>query len=162
MASREAITSVEQLQRDVVAVETEADRLLLARQDMVECDQARNSIREALSAMRREARTTQSSVLGPDSVGSGAKAGQDGCPTCGSYDGSSRTWLMFEGADIFVRLPFHQVHTVLEQDQKKLENSMKSLQSFVKEKTLSLSEKGAIADKIGPSLLKSLVTLKDE
>eukprot|EP00246_Nothoceros_aenigmaticus_P013298 TRINITY_DN4513_c0_g1_i2.p1 TRINITY_DN4513_c0_g1~~TRINITY_DN4513_c0_g1_i2.p1 ORF type:complete len:156 (+),score=24.72 TRINITY_DN4513_c0_g1_i2:101-568(+) len=154
--------SVEQLQRDVVAVETEAERLLFARQEMVECDKSRNSIREALSAMRREARTTRSSVLELDSIAGGGRAGQDDCVTCGSHDGDTRTWIMLEGADVFVRLPFHQVHTLLEKDQKRLDSSMGSLRSLVKEKALSLSGKGAISDMIGPSLLKSFVTLKDD
>ena len=47
-------------------------------------------------------------------------------------------------------------------DQNQLEISVKRLQSKVKEKTLDLSNKGALADKIGPNLLKAFVTLKDD
>lgn len=47
-------------------------------------------------------------------------------------------------------------------DQDRLDLETKTLQSYVKEKSLVLSESGALADTISPGILKSLVTLKDE
>lgn len=46
-------------------------------------------------------------------------------------------------------------------DQEQLDYDVKKLQSFVKEKTLSLSDKGALSDRISPQLLRAMVTLKD-
>eukprot|EP00250_Pteridium_aquilinum_P034125 c7102_g1_i2 orf=81-344(-) len=83
------------------------------------------------------------------------------CRTCGDYDGSEPTWFLGAGGEFFMSLPFHEAHLKLETDQKNLDITVNKLQSKVKEKALSLSEKGALADKIGPNLLKSLVTLKD-
>ena len=47
-------------------------------------------------------------------------------------------------------------------DQARLDFDSKKLQSFVKEQSLILSEKGALSDKIGPGVLKSLVALTDK
>lgn len=47
-------------------------------------------------------------------------------------------------------------------EQARLDFDSKKLQSFVKEQSLILSEKGALSDKIGPGVLKSLVTLSDK
>ncbi len=47
-------------------------------------------------------------------------------------------------------------------DQARLEFDAKQLQSNVKEKALLISEKGALADKISPGVLKSLVSLSDK
>lgn len=47
-------------------------------------------------------------------------------------------------------------------DQARLDFDAQQLQSYVKEKTLMISEKGALADKISPGVLKSLVSLSDK
>lgn len=47
-------------------------------------------------------------------------------------------------------------------DQAKLDFEAKQLQSLVKEKSYIISETGAIADRISPGVLKSLVTLSDK
>lgn len=47
-------------------------------------------------------------------------------------------------------------------DQTRLDFEAKKLQSYVKEKSLFISEKGALADKISPGVLRSLVTLTDK
>lgn len=47
-------------------------------------------------------------------------------------------------------------------DQKRLDYEGKKLQSFVKEKSFIISEAGAIADRINPGVLRSLVTLTDD
>lgn len=47
-------------------------------------------------------------------------------------------------------------------DQAQLDFEAKKLQSIVKEKTLIISDTGALADKISPGVLKSLVTLNDK
>lgn len=47
-------------------------------------------------------------------------------------------------------------------DQAQLDFEAKKLQSTVKEKTYLISEAGALADKISPGVLKSLVTLSDK
>lgn len=46
-------------------------------------------------------------------------------------------------------------------DQAQLDFEAKRLQSLVKEKSYLISETGAIADKISPGVLKSIVTLSD-
>ncbi|KAG5223447.1 P53 and DNA damage-regulated protein [Salix suchowensis] len=53
------------------------------------------------------------------------------------------------------KLSFPRIHLVLFL-------SAKKLQSYVKEKTLLISEKGVLADKISPGVLRSLVTLTDK
>ncbi len=70
-------------------------------------------------------------------------------------------WYMCLGSDLFLRRPFHGVHEQLEHEQAALESRVRSLQGLVKEKTLELSNSGALADRIAPGLVKSLVTLKD-
>ncbi|KAG0566905.1 hypothetical protein M758_7G088700 [Ceratodon purpureus] len=146
---------VQELQKKVAEVEVYAEDLLLARHELVECDKARNGNREALTAMRRQAKTSRSSVV------SGAGGDGDECRTCGDYDGSTPVWYMCPGADVFLRRPFHGVHSQLEQEQANLDSRVKSLQSVVKEKTLQLSNSGALADRIAPGLVNALVTLKD-
>ncbi|KAI5084504.1 hypothetical protein GOP47_0001248 [Adiantum capillus-veneris] len=154
---------VQKLQQDLSIVEYEAEVLLLARQELVESDKARNGNREALTALRKIARTSQTSVPMLDN-GTTESVKEDPaaeCRTCGDYDGSEPLWFLGAGGDFFVSLPFHGAHLKLEAEQKQLDITVNKLQSKVKEKTLSLSEKGALADKIGPSILKSMVTLKD-
>lgn len=46
-------------------------------------------------------------------------------------------------------------------DEKRMEFESKKLQSLLKEKTLLLSELGALADSVPPSVIRSLITLKD-
>ncbi|KAM2728899.1 hypothetical protein EV1_000346 [Malus domestica] len=84
------------------------------------------------------------------------------CPTCGNHDSNERTWMMFPGTDVFARIPFHAAHTILETEQEQLDLDSRRLQGIVKEKSLVISDKGALADKICPGVLKSLVTLSDK
>ncbi|CAE6233486.1 unnamed protein product [Arabidopsis arenosa] len=102
-------------------IEAEADEFLLARNQMVENDKERNVNREALTALRKRARTTKTSVLSPfdsmmkDIHGSSTKPlVLEVCSTCGSHDSSEPTWMMLQGADLFAAIPFHAVHTMLE------------------------------------------------
>ncbi|WOL10198.1 hypothetical protein Cni_G18952 [Canna indica] len=157
---------MKQLQQSLIEVETEAEHLLLARHQLVENDRLRNSNREALTALRRRARTTKSSVPSPFEAVMRELEGskelvKEICPTCGDHDPKERTWLMFPGSDIFVRMPFHAVHTTLEKDQERLDYETKKLQSYVKEKSLLISERGALADRISPGIVKSMVALTD-
>ncbi|KAH7288111.1 hypothetical protein KP509_31G012500 [Ceratopteris richardii] len=153
---------VQKLQHDLSVVEYEAELLLLTRQELVESDKARNSNREALTALRKISRTSQSSVpmLNEEGTHFINEDSNITCKTCGSHDGSEPLWILGAGGDFFASLPFHETHMKLEDEQTQLNLTVNKLQSKVKEKTLSLSEKGALADKIGPSILKSLVTLK--
>ncbi|KAL0925342.1 hypothetical protein M5K25_003663 [Dendrobium thyrsiflorum] len=157
------------MQQAIIESETDAEHLLLARNQLVENDKLRNGNREALTALRKIARTTKSSVPSPFEKIMEELSGADSrplvkeiCPTCGDHDPKKHTWIMLPGSDIFARMPFHAVHTILEKDQERLDYDTKTLQSNVKEKSFTLSERGALADKISPGILKSLVTLKDE
>ncbi|GMN56341.1 hypothetical protein TIFTF001_025462 [Ficus carica] len=47
-------------------------------------------------------------------------------------------------------------------DQERLDFEAKNLQTYVKDKSLLISERGALADKISPGVLKSMVTLTDK
>ncbi|KAF8097336.1 hypothetical protein N665_0291s0043 [Sinapis alba] len=146
--------------------EPEADQVFLIRSQMVENDRERNANREALTALRKKARTTKTSVPSPfDSMmkmTQGKPMVHEVCSTCGSHDSSEPTWMMLPGADLFVAVPFHAVHTMLEKDEEKMGFESKKLQSLVKEKTLFLSELGALADSIPPGVIRSLVVLKDK
>ncbi|KAI9182189.1 hypothetical protein LWI28_022945 [Acer negundo] len=161
--------TMRQFQQGLVEVETEAEHLLLARHQIVENDKLRNGNREALTALRKRARTTKTSVSTPfesimkDMGGPGSiPLVKEVCATCGNHDSNEQMWMMFPGTDVFARIPFHAAHTVLETDQTRLDYESKTLQSFVKEKSLIISEKGALADKISPGVLRSLVTLTDK
>lgn len=149
-------SGVQDLQKQLAEVEVYAEELLLARHELVECDKARNGNREALTAMRKQAKTSRSSVV---SQGEGDAA--DKCRTCGDHDGSTPVWYMCAGSDLILRRPFHGVHEQLEGEQASLESRVKILQGIVKEKTLQLSNAGALADRIAPGLVKAMVTLKD-
>ncbi|KAL3700357.1 hypothetical protein R1sor_018379 [Riccia sorocarpa] len=156
---------VQKLQAGITDVEYVAEQLLLARQQMMECDKARNANREALTSLRKQARTSRSSVLQqrkPLITEIGEDAVPEKCLTCGDHDGTTPLYVMCRSADVFVRLPFHEAHCLLEKEQEQLEHTMKRLQSTVKEKTMSLSDKGGLSDIISPSLLRSYVALKDE
>lgn len=88
---------------------------------MVENDKLRNGNREALTALRKRARTTKTSVPTPfESImkdigrpGSGPLV-KEVCTTCGIHDSNEKTWMMFPGTDVFARIPFHAAHTVLD------------------------------------------------
>ncbi|TXG62947.1 hypothetical protein EZV62_009941 [Acer yangbiense] len=47
-------------------------------------------------------------------------------------------------------------------DLTRIDHESKTLQSFVKEKSFIISEKGSLADKISPGVLRSLVTLTNK
>ena len=81
----------------------------------------RNGNREALTALRRRARTTKSSVPSPfESIMKEVEGAESRplvkeiCTTCGNHDSNERTWMMFPGTDVFARVPFHAAHTILE------------------------------------------------
>ena len=81
----------------------------------------RNANREALTALRKRAKTTKTSVASPFEIvmkemeGTSAKQlVKEICSTCGNHDPKEHTWLMFPGSDILARVPFHVAHTVLE------------------------------------------------
>ncbi|KAM0853103.1 hypothetical protein ACQ4PT_051290 [Festuca glaucescens] len=161
--------NMKQLQEALVDIETDAEQLLLARHQIVENDRMRNATREALTALRKRARTTKTSVPSPFEIimkemegTSGKQLVKELCPTCGNHDPKEDTWLTFPGSDIFARVPFHVAQTVLDKDQELLDYDTKKLQSFVKEKSFVISEKGALADKISPGIVKSLVSLTDK
>ncbi|KAJ6813985.1 uncharacterized protein M6B38_139615 [Iris pallida] len=161
--------AMKQLHQSLVEIETDAEQVLLARHQLVENDRLRNGNREALTALRKKARTTKSSVPSPfDAIMKeleGTESRQlvkEICPTCGNHDPKEQTWMMFPGSDIFARLPFHAAHTILDKDQERLDYDSKKLQSYMKEKTFLISEKGVLADKISPGIVKSLVTLTDK
>lgn len=161
--------NMKQLQEALVDIETDAEQLLLARHQLVENDKVRNGNREALTALRKRARTTKTSVPSPFEVimkemetTSGKQLVKEICPTCGNHDPKEDTWLTFAGSDIFACVPFHVAHTVLDKDQERLDYDTKKLQSFVKEKSFVISEKGALADRISPGIVKSLVSLTDK
>ncbi|PIA43753.1 hypothetical protein AQUCO_01800065v1 [Aquilegia coerulea] len=161
--------AMKQMQKNLVEIEIEGENLLLARNQIVENDKVRNGNREALTALRKVARTTKTSVPSPfesimkemEGVGSRPLV-KEVCPTCGNHDPKENTWMMFPGTDVFARIPFHAAHTILEEDQSHLDYDSRKLQSVVKEKSFWLSEKGVIADKISPSVLRSMVTLTDK
>ncbi|KAE9445904.1 hypothetical protein RHGRI_019284 [Rhododendron griersonianum] len=159
----------EQFRESLIEVEIEAENLLLARHQLVENDRVRNGNREALTALRKRSRTTRTSIPSPfESImkeieGSASRPlVKEVCTTCGNHDSTEKTWMMFPGTDVFARIPFHAAHAILDKDQEKLEVDAKVLQSCVKEKSFSISEKGALADKISPGVLRSLVTLTDK
>ncbi|KAF5741021.1 hypothetical protein HS088_TW10G00016 [Tripterygium wilfordii] len=161
--------TMKQFQQSLIELETEAEHLLLARTQLLENDKVRNENREALTALRKRARTTKSSVPSPfesimkDIGGPESRPlVQEVCATCGNHDSSECTWMMFPGTDVFAMIPFHASHTILEKDQERVDFEAKKLQSFVKEKSFLISEKGALSDKIGPGVLRSLVTLTDK
>ena len=54
------------------------------------------------------------------------------------------------------------VSSSLNADLELLDFEAKKLQSYVKDKSLLISERGALGDKISPEVLKSLVTLTDK
>lgn len=88
---------------------------------LVENDRLRNGNREALTALRKRAHTTKSSVPSPfeaimkEIEGTKSKElVKEICPTCGNHDSKEHMWMMFPGSDIFARMPFHAVHTILE------------------------------------------------
>ncbi|XP_020203288.1 uncharacterized protein LOC109788861 [Cajanus cajan] len=161
--------SMKQFQKKLTELEVEAEHLLLARHQLVENDKLRNGNREALTALRKRARTTKTSVPSPfESIMKGVVGTssrplvQEVCNTCGNHDSSEQTWMMFPGTDLFARIPFHAAHTILETDQTQLDFEAKRLQSVVKEKSYLISEAGVLSDKISPGVLKSLVTLNDK
>ncbi|KAK7858462.1 hypothetical protein CFP56_012337, partial [Quercus suber] len=136
---------------------------------LVENDRVRNGNREALTALRKRARTTKTSVASPfesimrDIGGPESRPlVKEVCTTCGNHDSNERTWMMFPGTDLIGRIPFHAAHTILETDQAQLDFDAKRLQSYMKEKSFLISERGAIADRISPGVLKSIITLSDK
>ncbi|KAM1815885.1 hypothetical protein ACFX11_000391 [Malus domestica] len=161
--------TMKQFQKSLIELETEAEHFLLARNQMVENDRVRNGNREALTSLRKIAQTTKTSVPSPfESIMKDIGGPQsrplvkEVCPTCGNHDSNERTWMMFPGTDVFARIPFHAAHTILETEQEQLDLDSRRLQGIVKEKSLVISDKGALADKICPGVLKSLVTLSDK
>lgn len=139
---------MKEFQKKLVEVEIEAENFLLARNQVtegkkkknlrgmfcflfptvvaytgnklqiVENDRLRNSNREALTALRKMAKTTKSSVPSPfESLMRDIESiplVKEVCSTCGDHDPKEKTWLMFPGTDVFAGVPFHAAHTILE------------------------------------------------
>ncbi|GMH31263.1 hypothetical protein Nepgr_033106 [Nepenthes gracilis] len=152
---------MKQLQQSLTELEIEAEHLLLTRHQLVEIDRLRNGNREALTALRKRAQTTRTSVPSPfESImkeieGLGSKPlVKEICTTCGNHDPNEKTMMMFPGTDVFASIPFHAAHTIVEKDQERLDFESKKLQSYVKEKSFLISESGALADKISPGVLR--------
>ncbi|XWS77277.1 hypothetical protein CRYUN_Cryun01aG0247400 [Craigia yunnanensis] len=165
--------NMKQFLQGLIELETEGEHLLLARHQLVENDKMRNGNREALTALRKRARTTKTSAPSPfesmmKNIGNPGSMPlvKEVCETCGNHDSNERTWMMFPRTDVFAKIPFHAAHIILERfggaNQAKLDHEAKKLQSYVKEKSLLISEKGVLADKISPAVLRSLVMLKDK
>lgn len=78
----------------------------------------RNGNREALTALRKRARTTKTSVPSPfESIMRDVDSRplvKEVCATCGDHDLREKTLLMFPGTDVFAGIPFHAAHTILE------------------------------------------------
>lgn len=81
----------------------------------------RNGNREALTALRKRARTTKTSVPSPfESIMKEIEQLEsrplvkEVCATCGNHDSRENTWMMFPGTDVFARIPFHAAHSILE------------------------------------------------
>ncbi|EYU31930.1 hypothetical protein MIMGU_mgv1a015156mg [Erythranthe guttata] len=110
--------TMKQFQQGLLEVEIEAENLFLARHELVETDRVRNGNREALTALRKRARTTKTSV--PSAFESimrdidSRPLVKEVCTTCGDHDAREKTWLMFPGTDVFATIPFHAAHTILE------------------------------------------------
>lgn len=157
---------MKQFQQGLVEVEVEAEKLLLARHELVEVDRVRNGNREALTGLRKRAKTTKTSIPTPfESLMKNIDSRPlltEVCTTCGDHDSREKTLLMLPGTDMFAAIPFHAAHTILEEDQARLDFDSKKLQSYVKEKSLWMSDRGVLADKISPGVLRSLVTLSDK
>lgn len=85
---------------------------------LVEIDKVRNGNREALTALRKRARTTKTSVPSPfESLMRDIDSRplvKEVCATCGDHDPRENTLLMFPGTDILATIPFHAAHTILE------------------------------------------------
>lgn len=88
---------------------------------LVENDKVRNGNREALTALRKRARTMRTSIPSPfesimkDMGHPGSRPlVKEVCTTCGDHDANEHTWMMFPGTDVFTRIPFHAAHTILE------------------------------------------------
>lgn len=88
---------------------------------LVENDKVRNGNREALTALRKRARTTKTSVPSPfesmmKNIGNPVSRPlvKEVCATCGNHDSNEQTWMMFPGTDVFAKIPFHAAHTILE------------------------------------------------
>ncbi|KAH9788501.1 p53 and DNA damage-regulated protein 1 [Citrus sinensis] len=113
--------TMKQFQQNLIEIENEAEHLLFARHQLVESDIVRNGNREALTALRKRARTTKTSVTSPfesimkDTGGPGTRPlVKEVCTTCGNHDSNEHTWMMFPGTDVFAKIPFHAAHTILE------------------------------------------------
>ncbi|KAJ8443540.1 hypothetical protein Cgig2_017023 [Carnegiea gigantea] len=92
-----------------------------ATRGVVENDRLRNGNREALTALRKKARTTKTSVPSPfesimKEIGVlGSKPLiPEVCTTCENHDPTEDTWMMLPETDIFAVTPFHAAHTILE------------------------------------------------
>ncbi|KAJ6872542.1 hypothetical protein NC651_031610 [Populus alba x Populus x berolinensis] len=151
---------------------------------VVENDKERNGNREALTALRKRAKTTKTSIKSP--FGSrAAPLVKDICGTCGNHDEKEKTWIMFLGSVVFTSINFMSNYLLCwfnernmfwnkrqwqflescvccDADQEQIEYEAKNLQSFVKEKSILNSEKGVLADSISQRLLGSSVTLTDK
>lgn len=161
-------SGVESLKKKLAKVEAIAEELLLAKQKIVDHDRQRNANREALTALRKIARKPSTerkrfvTELPSTNVTDLGRGVSHSCHTCGDYDGSTPIWMAFPGGESFVRLPYHIAHTEIQREQEHMEVAINGVRSVVKNKTLMLSEHGALSDKIGPSLVRALVTLKDK
>ena len=86
---------------------------------MVDIDRMRNGNREALTALRKRAKTTKTSVPSPfESLMKDIDPRplvNEVCATCGHHNARESTLLMFPGTDTFATIPFHAAHTILEE-----------------------------------------------
>ena len=80
----------------------------------------RNGNREALTALRKRAQTTKTSVPSPfesimrDIGDPESRPLVEVCTTCGYHDSNEWTWMMFPRTDLIGRIPFNAAHTIWE------------------------------------------------
>ncbi|KAG6485574.1 hypothetical protein ZIOFF_054134 [Zingiber officinale] len=124
---------MEQLRQTLVEVETEAEELLLARHQ--------EPSGSPIPLM-------QATILSPSSSCSSDLSRMPPCAFIIKLLSSLTTLKI----TLLLKLDFNQEWLVCD---------TKKLQSYVKEKSLLISKRGALADWISPDLVKSMVTLTD-
>ncbi|KAI9381970.1 hypothetical protein POPTR_014G057550v4 [Populus trichocarpa] len=128
---------MQQFQQSLVELEKCCPTCLISSQS------ERNGNREALTALRKRAKTTKTSIKSP-------------------FESIMKTFSLLNFSSSKRQWQFLESRVYCDADQEQLEYEAKNLQSFVREKSLLISEKGVLADSISQRLLRSSVTLTDK
>uniref|UniRef100_A0A7S1SWD1 P53 and DNA damage-regulated protein 1 n=1 Tax=Tetraselmis chuii TaxID=63592 RepID=A0A7S1SWD1_9CHLO len=136
------MTTLEELRERLVEVETDGQRLLDIKAEIIMSDKERNSLREGARALKKQEGGQPERTLWPAAPGDG-----------------QRVWVM-QHSGVAMGVSRERAAEIIQKRQAEEEERTQELREEQKQITARLNEKGGVTG-IGDGLLKAMINLKD-